>query len=399
MSYSSTDSWGSDSIPDAQPLPGERSNPVFAERELAANVTIKYSTERARESLKEACVGAESWLDSLEALLPEFYSNAERKQLHEAICASLLAVLATATGTGSLLVLPSFGAAVASILLRFLYNQLVRYMDDSHQAATLLYTEICEASKKKFLVKPEHNYLQFDVLSGTMTLSKILHNRSPRDRENCVDNVLQTEFRLGSRRFATRDESKISSKFNIFTFHDALTFFGSKHVMLSWDLGGIASIPLWYAKGRVSEHRRFIKTVIAKFGVAPPEIDISTLQLCRFLKVIRINGVDICVVLFCDDQIPGLKVGKVYITKDFIVKASIALLPSAMMETPVVPLSIRQSYKKTTSSNNITIQARPTLFRRNDGLVADAETNIIVRPWKGTVVVDTLANDLDALDL
>ena len=84
MSYSSTDSWGSDSIPDAQPLPGERSNPVFAERELAANVTIKYSTERARESLKEACVGAESWLDSLEALLPEFYSNAERKQLHEA---------------------------------------------------------------------------------------------------------------------------------------------------------------------------------------------------------------------------------------------------------------------------------------------------------------------------
>lgn len=394
--YSST-SWGSESIPDEQPLPGcDAEHPIFTTTECEANVVIRYSTDRAKECMEWACEGS-SYFERLCELFPDTYSDQERKYLHSSICTAVVAVIGTATGTAPLLLISSIGSVIAVILVRFLYKQLLLYMGDAHQNAQLLYAEMCEAAKKKFLVKPEHSYLEFDLVAGSMTLSKILANRSPRDRENCVDNVLGSSFAVGDKIYQTRDDSAISCKFNFFDFASVLKYFGSDHALLEWRLGGIAIMPFWYVQGKVSDTKGFEKFFMMKYGRAPPDYNIETMKLGRLVKVIR--GVhDICVVLFADDLIPGSVTSNIYITPSMCVNASIAFLPSMMLAMPVVPVSIRQSYKKRRSSNNIVVQARPTLFRKNDGKIVDADINMIRRAWKGSVTLD-LNRDLNNINL
>jgi len=180
-----------------------------------------------------------------------------------------------------------------------------------------------------------------------------------------------------------------STKYNLFDFEAVLKYFKGESFVSFGQMGGVAHIPIWRLRGNTADEVHFESAVYHTYGTFPPNIRITDERfvLCRLLRILdmtyRDNEVSVAIVLIRNDIILGLRSREIFLTPEFRLKACLALVPVSMLWYPLVPISVRQSYKKNGASNNIIVQSRPTLFRDNDGLISDGNIYRIKRAWQG----------------
>ena len=394
-------------IPDEAPLPGSSpENPIFAESDFDDAPTVIFSADRAMEALKEACGENTAAFTALKVMLPKTFSHGERIDLHFAIMTGLVTMLSsggiisltdTTMVVGGATVLLS--SAFAVYLTKFLFLQLRRYMDDSYESSIALHREL----KRKLLSLSsgiEHNMLRYYPATNSFIGEKMLFNRLVSDREACLDNVVE-DLKIGARKFISREDNLTSTKFNFYTFLQVLKYFGTSAVLEYDSIGGVAQMPIWRIGGKNSD-KAWTAAFYSAFGSFPPEIEIPQERFV-WARLLRIDT--IChrgtshafpLVLFRDETILGMPPGRVWVTQKLSCFACVAYIPASMLLHPIVPVSVRQSYKRRHSSLNIVLQSRPTLFRDNDGRIADGDVTEIKRAWKGSYVVDGVSTQMPA---
>jgi len=386
------------SIPEQLPLPGCSSEqPIF--RHFGGEIQVMFSNDIAINALREACGSNAAAFFRLKALIPLKFSHDTRIALYSSIATSV-AALVSASGLLALTdTTLAFGGnevimtcAIAAILIRFMYLRLASFMDSAHLAAVHLHSEFCRKISS-FCKGIEHNMLRYSSVTRSLILQKTLFNRSATDRANCLDNVISETFRVGDRVFATAEETTTSSKLNFYSFKDVLAYFGDDAFISYERIGGVAQMPLWRLRLH-NDDEAFKDAYYHCYGRFPTPITVPDTKFvfARLLdmRTLTYRGEDfpVALVLLRDRAIAGLTAAKVYITEDLVCMACFAIVPATMLWYPLVPVSIRQSYKKERASNNIIMQSRPTLFRDNDGRIGDGDQTYVRRAWQGRVTSD-----------
>jgi len=120
--------------------------------------------------------------------------------------------------------------------------------------------------------------------------------------------------------------------------------------------------------------------------------------MCRLMSVKKViykgKEVTIAFVMIRDETIPELGAKWIYITEKMSAYACLVPVPARLLLFPTIPVSIRQSYKKKGRATfNVVVSSRPTIFRDNDGRIADGSVTNVRRAWRGNYYKSGLAQD------
>lgn len=367
--------------------------PLWESRDPTIEIT--FSGKRASHSLEKACGGRTSTFERLKSLIPSRFNQSGRHDFHEAILTGVIAMISSA---GLLqindITVMTVGATVvlttplAVVLVRFLFFQLTFLFEESFENAQLLHQELCRKFGK-LLTGVEHNMPRFSNITSSFILTKTLYNRQVCDRENCLDNVIQDRFRLGDREFESREETVTSTKFNFYSFEDVVAYLGRDAVReFESGVGGVAHIPLWSLEGETDDF--FGDAFYSVYGDFPPSLSVPKGEevMCRLMSVKKViykgKEVTIAFVMIRDETIPELGAKWIYITEKMSAYACLVPVPARLLLFPTIPVSIRQSYKKKGRATfNVVVSSRPTIFRDNDGRIADGSVTNVRRAWRG----------------